>query len=77
VIARKRGRPQKSEYLTTSQAAEYLAEHGYDISQRTIARACDRGDISCLVTPGGYRRILVTALKDYLRTVMDTADKDI
>jgi len=71
---RRRGRPQRHEYLTTTEAAAWLAERGYQIDARTVSRACDRGDIACWKTPGGNRRILVTVLEDYLRTRLDMPD---
>lgn len=74
---RKRGRPQKHEYLTTTEAAAWLAERGYRIDARTVSRACDRGDILCAKTPGGYRRILETVLEDYWRTKLDTPDSKV
>lgn len=77
VTPRRRGRPQKHEYLTTTEAAAWLAEHGYQIDARTVSRACDRGDIPCTKTPGGYRRILETVLEDYLRTMLDTPDSKV
>ena len=72
--ARKRGRPLKREYLTTTEAAAWLADHDYRIDPRTVIRACNRGDIACIKTPGGNRRILVTALEDFLRKMLDTSD---
>lgn len=45
----------------TSEAAEVLG-----ISQRTVIRLCDRGDLDHYWTsPGGDRRIPVAALKEY------------
>lgn len=74
---RKRGRPHKHEYLTTTEAAAWLAERGLVIAPRTVSRACDRKQIPCTTTPGGYRRILESALEDFLRTKVDTADSGV
>jgi len=74
VTPRKRGRPRKREYLTTTEAAAWLAARGYRIDPRTVVRACNRGDIACWKTPGGNRRILASTLEDYLRTRLDTPD---
>ena len=71
---RKRGRPLKGDYLTTSQAADWLADRGYRVDPRTVARACDRGEIVCYRTPGGYRRILESELEQFLVTKVDTGD---
>jgi hypothetical protein len=78
VTPRKRGRPQKREYLTPAQAAAWLADHGRPkVCSRTVSRACDSGKIRCVKTPGGYRRILITDLEDYLRTMLDTPDSGV
>ena len=68
------GRPPKSEYLTTTQAAEYLTERGYRRSGRSVARLCDTGRLAC-IKPGREhrdRRIHPDALDDFLATRLDS-----
>ncbi len=53
----------------------YLKARGYEVSGRTISRACDANLIACYRTQGNYRRILPEALEEYSRTVLDKSDK--
>ena len=52
--------------LTTRQAAEWLTARGLRMSYRTVARHVDEGNLAAHKTPGGYRRIPLSALDKYL-----------
>lgn len=43
--------------LSPSEAAAYLKEHHFDISQRTVDRMVKRGELDAFVTVGGWQRI--------------------
>jgi hypothetical protein len=70
---RGRGRPRREDYLSPAAAADWLTERGYPISWRTVQRECDRGRLPHTKTPGGYRRVLIDDLEDYLRATIDTS----
>ena len=70
----RRGRPSRTDYLSTTQAAALAAEAGYPVSAKTVGRMFDRGLLHGHRTPGGVRRILRRSLEEYLRQALDNAD---
>lgn len=50
---------------TTTEAASELTKRGFPADLRAVQRLCDGGDLRCVKTPGGVRRIPVSALEDY------------
>ena len=50
---------------TTREAARELTARGCPMDLRTVQRLCDSDDLRCVKTPGGVRRIPVSALEAY------------
>lgn len=59
--------PQRKEF-TTGQASAWFKAHGFDkMSQATVIRKIDEGEIAARRTKGGQRRIRLHVLENYVR----------
>jgi len=67
-------RPRKTEYLSPREAAEYLTGRGYPVSGRTIARMCASGQLACVTSPGGFKRIRTSVIEQFADIALDTLD---
>ncbi len=55
--------PETDEWLTLSEAAKKLSVH-----PTTLRRWADKGDMPCMLTPGGHRRFSVADVEQFART---------
>lgn len=55
--------PETDEWLTLSEAAKKLSVH-----PTTLRRWADKGDMPCMLTPGGHRRFSVADVDHFART---------
>lgn len=62
----KRGNWGSDNPLSPREISEYLKEHNFDISPRTVDRMLKRGEMEAFVTAGGWQRVRISEVDRWI-----------